>query len=501
MTGATRVSVGLGRGVDENVADRPVMESLLRLKLARVRAPLLSSSPTLMMFLLNAFLSSARNSGVSSFPLCDPPAPVDANAELPELAPFRVDVPEGAEGGTDIEGGGGKREEEEELTPTGGQVTRGCGKTNLCCPDAGKDAWRERRHQQQSASEVPAEDTDMQATIHKEDDNSRSKSLLSFTYVACSVVSRVVCVLVCVRSRSAGGRSVAGAETKLANWIPTGLRRSSTRLSTTQPSEEFGDRTAALGTATPARGTTQHSVRGRRRRRKGGVDTCSCCRSKSPGVRVASSPSPPLAQRPNGPPAAAAMQQQQQRLDVSSPHRPYPSSFQAGLSPTPFSPGYSQPSVGGQQQQHQQPQRGDQSASSAPELSPDELSWLQYVRRHELLPYIDSHKGASAASGPVPSASSSSSNIGSLLNRPTTPALPTSPTGAVSGQQGQTKNIGFALVLNKVTGIRIPPHVEAKVRPACSHRGDTERERREAHRSLLTFTPCLCSSLMFPGVS
>ena len=47
-----------------------------------------------MIFLLNAFLSSARKSGVSSFPLLDPPLPLlELRALLLPLAPFRVELP------------------------------------------------------------------------------------------------------------------------------------------------------------------------------------------------------------------------------------------------------------------------------------------------------------------------------------------------------------------------------------------------------------------------
>lgn len=128
----------------------------------------------------------------------------------------------------------------------------------------------------------------------------------------------------------------------------------------------------------------------------------------------------------------------------------YTTAFQAGLSPSPFTRTILEPKSESLKGNHP-----NTNVTLQPDLQPDEQSWLQYVRNHELLPYIDNRKSAGGGSN---SASASSSNLGMLDKRPgiTSPQTPSGPV--------QQKSSGFALVLNKITGIRIPPHVESKVR-------------------------------------
>jgi hypothetical protein len=155
-------------------------------------------------------------------------------------------------------------------------------------------------------------------------------------------------------------------------------------------------------------------------------------------------------------------QQQQRPPMLQSPS--YVTAAQAGLSPSPFSPVSYSTAYDHYPQQAQQQQQQPPSSSAAmqqyelppqqpllltPDLSPDEASWLQYVRNHELLPYIDSRSASDREKGNE-KFSASMSNI-------TVPQTPGSSQAAPP-----PTNYGFALVLNKITGIRIPPQVEAK---------------------------------------
>jgi len=138
--------------------------------------------------------------------------------------------------------------------------------------------------------------------------------------------------------------------------------------------------------------------------------------------------------------------------------RPYVSAAQAGLSPSPFSPAQlrypevhsnyapstytpnGSPAPPAQYSQQPWTSSGGYEAPSsllAPELGGDELAWLRYVRNHELLPYDGAASNSAGTSAPGAAAEA-------------------------AGAAALGKSVGYALLLNRVTGVRIPPHVEAK---------------------------------------
>jgi hypothetical protein len=88
-----------------------------------------------------------------------------------------------------------------------------------------------------------------------------------------------------------------------------------------------------------------------------------------------------------------------------------------------------------------------------PDLPADEQAWLRFVRNHALLPHDG---GSTAALGKFLQSSASSASFDQSFELPKSPGA--------GGAGGGGKSVGFALLLNRVSGVRIPPHVEAKVR-------------------------------------
>jgi len=91
------------------------------------------------------------------------------------------------------------------------------------------------------------------------------------------------------------------------------------------------------------------------------------------------------------------------------------------------------------------------------DMSAKELSWLKYVRAHGLMPFIDSKGNSGTAAAGVDS-----------LN-PASPSHTTSPTRvgglpATPSKSSSGKMMHYALVLNRITGMRIPPQAASEPR-------------------------------------